>query len=130
MVTALFFRQITIECITTLLYWIWSLADFSFSHSHAAWRIDLLADTHNNAETVSWSVFLSVMNHTAGILLVALIPLVITGVVSVKCHQASRTRRDISIHSLPRIMASFSPAIVPALIYGDKKTQLLNVDPK
>lgn len=129
MVTALFFRQLVIECITTLLYWLWSLADFSRFHVHAAWRINLLAETHNKAEAVTWSEFFSVMDLTAGILLIALIPLVITGVIAVRRHQVSRTRRDITIHSLPRIMSSFSSAIIPALNYGDKKTQLMNVDP-
>lgn len=130
MVAALFFRQLTIECTTTLLYWLWSLADFPRFHADAAWRINLLASTHNNAEAVSWSEFFSVMDVTAGILLIALLPLVVIGTISVRRHQVSRTRRDISIHSLPLIMASFSPAIVPALTYGDKKTQLLNVDPE
>ncbi|EOE7356101.1 TPA: conjugal transfer protein TrbA [Enterobacter hormaechei] len=129
MVTAIFFRQLTIECTTTLLYWLWSLADFPQSHSAAAWRINLLATTHNNAENVSWGEFFTVMDATAGILLVALVPLVVTGIVAVRRHQASRTSRDISINTLPRIMAQFSPAILPALSYGDKKTQLLNVDP-
>lgn len=130
MVALLFFRQLTIECTTTLLYWLWSLADFPRFHTQAAWRINLLATTHNNAQAVSWSEFFAVMDVTAGILLVALIPLVMTGIIAVRRHQASQTRRDISIHSLPRIMSSFSPAIVPALTYGDKKTLLLNVDPE
>ncbi|UAN54595.1 conjugal transfer protein TrbA (plasmid) [Serratia sp. JSRIV002] len=129
-IAALFFRQITIEYITTLLYWMWSLADFPRFHADATWRINLLATTHNNAETVTWSEFFAVMDVTAGILLVVLIPLAIVGITAVRRHQASRTRRDISIHSLPRIMSSFSPAIIPALTYGDKKTQLLNVDPE
>lgn len=129
-ISALFFRQITIEYITTLLYWMWSLADFPRFHADATWRINLLATTHNNAEKVTWSEFFAVMDVTAGILLVVLIPLAIVGIIAVRRHQASRTRRDISIHSLPRIMSSFSPAIIPALTYGDKKTQLLNVDPE
>lgn len=129
MVTALFFRQLVIECVTTLLYWLWSLADLSLFHTYAARRINLLAETHNKAEVVSWSEFFSVMDVTAGILLIALVPLVITGVIVVRRHQVSRTRRDINIQTLPSIMSSFSPAIIPALTYGDKKTQLLNVHP-
>ncbi|MET6203927.1 conjugal transfer protein TrbA [Enterobacter cloacae] len=129
MVMALFFRQLIIECTTTLLYWLWGLADFPQFHSAAAWRINLLAATHNNAENVSWSEFFTVMDATAGILLIALVPLVITGIVAVRRHQASRTSRDISINTLPQIMSQFSPAILPALSYGDRKTQLLNVDP-
>jgi intracellular multiplication protein IcmP len=130
MAAALFFRQLTIECTTSLLYRMWNIADFGWFHPYAGWRINLLAETHNNAETVSWSVFISVMNATGSILLAALLPLVITGIISVRRHQVSRTRRDISIQTLPRIMSSFSPAIIPALAYGDRKTQLLNVDPE
>lgn len=129
-IAALFFRQITIEYLTTLLYWIWSMADFPRFHDDASWRINLLATTHNNAETVSWTEFFAVMDLTAGILLVVLIPLAIIGIIAVRRHQVSRTRRNISIHSLPRIMSGFSSAIIPALTYGDKKSQLLNVDPE
>lgn len=129
-IAALFFKQITIEYITTLLYWMWSLADFPRFHDDASWRINLLATTHNSAEMVTWSEFFAVMDVTAGILLVVLIPLTIVGIIAVRRHQVSRTRRDISIQSLPPIMSSFSPAIIPALTYGDKKSQLLNVDPE
>ncbi|WP_133625184.1 secretion/conjugation apparatus DotM-related subunit [Erwinia sp. LJJL01] len=129
-VAALFFRQLTIEYSTTLLYWLWSLADVPRFHADAAWRINLLAATHNNAEATTWAEFFAVMDRTAGILMLAMVPLAVTGVTAVRRHQVSRTRRDISIRTLPRIMADFSPAIVPALTYGDKDTQLLNVDPQ
>lgn len=129
-IAALFFKQITIEVTTTLLHWMWSLADFPRFHADASWRINLLANTHNHAELVTWTDFFTVMDVTAGILLVALIPLAIIGIITVRGHQVSRTRRNISIHSLPRIMSDFSAAIIPALTYGDKKTQLLNVDPE
>lgn len=128
-IAALFFRQFTVETCTTLLYWLWSIVDFPRTHEYAAWRINLLAKTHNNAPDVTWSEFFAVMDVTAGILMIALIPLIITGIIAVRQHQVSRTRRDISIHTLPRIMSAFSPSIIPALTYGDKKQQLLNVDP-
>ncbi|MDE9567036.1 conjugal transfer protein TrbA, partial [Xenorhabdus bovienii] len=47
----------------------------------------------------------------------------------IRNHPSNRTRRNIDVYSLPHIMAQFSPSIIPALCYGDKKTQLLNVDP-
>lgn len=129
-IAALFFRQLTVETCTTLLYWLWSIVDFPRTHEYAAWRINLLARTHNNAPDVTWGEFFAVMDVTAGILMIALVPLIITGIIAVRRHQASRTRRDISILTLPRIMSAFSPAIIPALTYGDKKQQLLNVDPE
>lgn len=129
-IAALFFRQLTVEYSTTLLYFLWSMADFPRLHPDVAWRINLLATTHNNAENVTWAEYFRVMDATAGILLVVLIPLIIIGIIAVRRHQVSRTRRDISIHSLPHIMSSFSPAIVPALTYGDSKMQLMNVDPE
>jgi len=128
-IAALFFRQLTVEVCTTLLYWLWNIVDFPRTHEYAAWRINLLARTHNNAPDVTWSEFFAVMDVTAGILMIVLIPLIITGIIAVRRHQVSRTRRDISIHTLPRIMSAFSPSIIPALTYGDKKQQLLNVDP-
>lgn len=129
-IAALFFRQLTVETCSLVLYWLWSIADFPRTHEFAAWRINLLARTHNNAPDVTWGEFFSVMDVTAGILMIALVPLVITGIIAVRRHQVSRTRRDISIHTLPRIMSAFSPSIIPALTYGDKKQQLLNVDPE
>lgn len=129
-IAALFFRQLTVETCTTLLYWLWNIADFPRTHEYAAWRINLLARTHNNAPDVTWSEFFTVMDVTAGILMIALVPLIITGIIAVRRHQVSRTRRDISIQTLPRIMSAFSPSIIPALTYGDKKQLLLNVDPE
>ncbi len=129
LVVALFFRQLIIEYSTTLLYWLWRLADFPRIHADVVWRINLLAETHNKAETVTWGEYFAVMDVTAGILLVALVPLAVIGIIAVRRHQASRTRREISIRTLPRIMSAFSPSIIPALTYGDKKTQLMNVDP-
>lgn len=129
-VLAIFFRETVVEYTSWLLYFLWTLADIPQTHHLAAWRINLLASTHNNAQNVSWSEFFTVMDLTAGILLLFLVPMALAGVKAVRDHQASRTRRDLSISTLPRIMSAFSPAIIPALSYGDKKTQLLNVDPE
>ncbi len=129
-ITAIFFRQSTIELTTTVLYFMWGIADIPRFHADAVWRINLLAQTHNAAENVSWSQFFSVMDVTAGILLVVLFPLTVVGIICVRRHQVSRTSRDITIETLPKIMAHFSPSIIPALCYGDKKSLLLNVDPE
>lgn len=130
LVTAIFFRETVVEYTSWLLYHLWQLADFPRFHHHAAWRINLLAATHNNAENVYWAEYLTVMHHTAGILLVMMVPMVVVGIIAVRRHQASRTRRNITIHTLPHIMGKFSPSILPSLSYGDKKTLLMNVDPE
>ncbi|EHE1519044.1 conjugal transfer protein TrbA, partial [Salmonella enterica] len=90
---------------------------------------NLLAWASNRVEDLSLGEFLEVMNQTAGILYVFMLPVTVYGLVATRNHPLSITRRKIDIHTLPKIMSTFSPAIIPALQYGDPKTQLLNVDP-
>lgn len=113
----------------TLLYHLWTWCDFPRIHPFVAQRINLLAWAGNNANILSWNQFIAVMNRTAGILLAPLSIVVAWGVIAIRNHPMNHTRREINIHTLPHIMARFSPAIIPALCYGDKKTQLLNCDP-
>lgn len=112
-----------------LLYTLWSWCDFPRIHPFVAQRINLLAWAGNHANTLDWSQFIVVMNRTAGILLAPLTIVVVWGGIAVRNHPMNHTRRPISIHTLPHIMARFSPSIIPALCYGDPKTQLLNCDP-
>ncbi|MEA9446092.1 conjugal transfer protein TrbA [Candidatus Fukatsuia symbiotica] len=112
-----------------LLYHLWRLCDLPRIHAFVAQRMNLLAATANSADNVTLMQWLSVMNQTAGILLLFLLPLVIMGVYATFTHPANKTRRKINIHTLPKIMARFSPSIIPALCYGDHRTQLLNVNP-
>lgn len=129
LVFCLFMKESVIRGTTTLLYFLWRMADFPRIHSYAGLRITLLANIHNKADIVTWGDFFSTLNLTAGILLIAFVPLVFIGVIAVRRHQASRGTREINIYTLPRIMAKISPSIIPALHYGHPKTQLLNVDP-
>lgn len=112
-----------------MLYTLWSWCDFPRIHPFVAQRINLLAWAGNHANTLDWSQFIAVMNRTAGILLAPLVIVVVWGGIAVRNHPMNHTRRHISIHTLPHIMARFSPSIIPALCYGDPKTQLLNCDP-
>ncbi|MGK2894458.1 secretion/conjugation apparatus DotM-related subunit [Klebsiella michiganensis] len=112
-----------------LLHYIWLKCDFPRIHPFVAQRINLLAWAGNHANTLDWSQFIVVMNRTAGILLAPLAIVVVWGGIAVRNHPMNHTRRPISIHTLPHIMARFSPSIIPALCYGDPKTQLLNCDP-
>lgn len=128
-VVSLFMRVTVIQWVTTGLYVLWSFADFPRIHPYVGQRLNLLASIHNQATLVSWSDFSRALNLTAGILLVVMVPLAIIGIISVRLHPAARTRRPLNVRTLPRIMANMSPAIIPALQYGDPKTQLLNTDP-
>ncbi|WP_262352868.1 secretion/conjugation apparatus DotM-related subunit [Pectobacterium parvum] len=99
------------------LYWLWRFVDFPHIHRYAAERINLLAATGNGAESVGLSEWRDVMNATAGILFVPLIPLiVVTGSVLTR-HPALgfRSRRALDIHSLPCVIATFAPSVIPVL---------------
>lgn len=112
-----------------MLYYLWILADFASIHTFVAQKINLLAWASKRVEELSVGQFLEVMNQTAGILYVFMLPIAVYGLIATRNHPLSLTRRKIDIYTLPKIMAKFSPAIIPALQYGDPKTQLLNVDP-
>ncbi len=111
------------------LYQLWMLCDFPRIHGYVAERLNLLAWGANRINDLSWSEFISIMNKTAGILMLPLSVIVAGSLFVIRNHPSNRTRRNIDVYSLPHIMAQFSPSIIPALCYGDKKTQLLNVDP-
>lgn len=99
------------------LYWLWRLADFSPIHLYAAERINLLAATGNGAEAVSFIEWRDVMNATAGILFVPLALLLAFSGWALARHPALgfRSRRAIDIHTLPRVMATFAPSVIPVL---------------
>ncbi|EJT7258858.1 conjugal transfer protein TrbA [Salmonella enterica] len=123
------FHSIFYYACCAMLYYLWYLADFASIHTYVAGKINLLAWASNRVEDLSLGEFLEVMNQTAGILYVFMLPVTVYGLVATRNHPLSITRRKIDIHTLPKIMSTFSPAIIPALQYGDPKTQLLNVDP-
>ncbi|WP_426575590.1 conjugal transfer protein TrbA (plasmid) [Xenorhabdus stockiae] len=112
-----------------ILYQLWILCDFPKTHSYVAERLNLLAWAASQMNELSWSDFINVMNKTAGILMLPLSIIVSGSLLAIRLHPQNRTRRNIDVYSLPHIMAQFSPAIIPALCYGDKKSQLLNCDP-
>nr|EKM0439594.1 conjugal transfer protein [Cronobacter turicensis] len=99
------------------LYWLWRFADFPAIHRYAAERINLLATTGNAPESVSLSEWRDVMDRCAGILFVPLAPLLVITGVMLAFHPALgfRSRRVINIHTLPRLMAIFSPSVIPVL---------------
>ncbi|WP_244964706.1 conjugal transfer protein [Pantoea stewartii] len=110
-----------------LLYWLWRMADFPHIHRYAAERINLLAATGNGAEGVSLSDWQNVLNATAGILFVPMVPLIAVTGWALARHPALgfRSRRAIDIHSLPRVMATFAPSVIPVLA-GHRGDGLMN----
>ncbi|ECG3546248.1 conjugal transfer protein TrbA [Salmonella enterica] len=129
LIAIVIFHSIFYYACCAMLYYLWYLADFASIHTYVAGKINLLAWASNRVEDLSLGEFLEVMNQTAGILYVFMLPVTVYGLVATRNHPLSITRRKIDIHTLPEIMSTFSPAIIPALQYGDPKTQLLNVDP-
>ncbi|EIF0223519.1 conjugal transfer protein TrbA [Salmonella enterica] len=129
LIAIVIFHSIFYYACFAMLYYLWYLADFASIHTYVAGKINLLAWASNRVEDLSLGEFLEVMNQTAGILYVFMLPVTVYGLVATRNHPLSITRRKIDIHTLPKIMSTFSPAIIPALQYGDPKTQLLNVDP-
>ncbi|EDV8900993.1 conjugal transfer protein TrbA [Salmonella enterica] len=129
LIAIVIFHSIFYYACCAMLYYLWYLADFESIHTYVAGKINLLAWASNRVEDLSLGEFLEVMNQTAGILYVFMLPVTVYGLVATRNHPLSITRRKIDIHTLPKIMSTFSPAIIPALQYGDPKTQLLNVDP-
>lgn len=129
LIAIVIFHSIFYYACCAMLYYLWYLADFESIHTYVAGKINLLAWASNRVEDLSLGEFLEIMNQTAGILYVFMLPVTVYGLVATRNHPLSITRRKIDIHTLPKIMSTFSPAIIPALQYGDPKTQLLNVDP-
>lgn len=109
------------------LYWMWRLADLPYIHRYAAERINLLASTGNGADSVGLTEWRDVMNATAGILFVPMVPLIAVTGWALARHPALgfRSRRAIDIHSLPRVMATFAPSVVPVLS-GHRGDGLMN----
>ncbi|UST77185.1 secretion/conjugation apparatus DotM-related subunit [Pseudomonas siliginis] len=77
-------------------------------------------------QQVSFEYLLSVLNK-AGYFFVW-IPLLMTlrGIKIATKHPANKTRRKVTVETLPWIMSNHSPGVIPTLYYGD----LLNTDPE
>ncbi|EAX1763276.1 conjugal transfer protein TrbA, partial [Salmonella enterica] len=115
LIAIVIFHSIFYYACCAMLYYLWYLADFASIHTYVAGKINLLAWASNRVEDLSLGEFLEVMNQTAGILYVFMLPVTVYGLVATRNHPLSITRRKIDIHTLPKIMSTFSPAIIPAL---------------
>lgn len=111
-----------------ILHFLWGLVDFGPFHSWAAPRYNLLAETGNNADNVSFEHWINVLEYTMGILMIFLIPISTASLWSWSRHPSRNwyTRRVLDIHTLPFAMEAISPAIAPILNEGDPKRLLLD----
>lgn len=100
-----------------VLYWLWMIVDFQQIHPWVASKINLLANLANRAKMATFQEWLMVMNQTSGILFVGLLPLVFTSGFGLAQHPrlAFRSKRLINIHTLPQLVSSFAPAVIPVL---------------
>nr|UVN18079.1 hypothetical protein pPsy0462a_00046 [Pseudomonas syringae] len=88
-----------------------------FIHVWAGGKINLLAEVANNAKDVTFSEWLEVMNHTSGVLLLFLTPLVIVSGIGLAQHPVLpfRSKRLVNIHTLPGLLSHFAPSVIPVL---------------
>ncbi|ELG4943057.1 conjugal transfer protein TrbA, partial [Salmonella enterica] len=80
------FHSIFYYACCAMLYYLWYLADFASIHTYVAGKINLLAWASNRVEDLSLSEFLEVMNQTAGILYVFMLPVTVYGLVATRNH--------------------------------------------
>ncbi|MBA1009487.1 IncI1-type conjugal transfer protein TrbA [Escherichia coli] len=104
-----------------ILHTMWGMTDWGPFHHFAAPRYNLLANTANNAATITFSQWLDVMSQTVGILWLILLPMTLGFLWMWFQHPAQPrfTRRPLNIHTLPHLFSSLSPAIAPVLADGD-----------
>lgn len=75
--------------------------------------------------TVTFDQLLVLLNLPGYIFVSLPVLLAVRGFRIAQRHPANRTRRKITVDTLPWIMSAHSPAVIPSLYYGD----LLNTDP-
>lgn len=100
-----------------ILYWLWMTVDVPYIHGWVAGKINLLAATANRAAVVTFEEWLAVMNQGSVVLLFFLTPLVLVSSYCLARHPkaAFRSKRVVSIHTLPKMLGKFAPAVLPVL---------------
>lgn len=115
------------------LKWSWiqlELFDWPFMpDAIRLWRQDA-AVLASAPGAVTFGQLVTVLNRTGLLFVWIPILLALRGIKLAITHKAVRTRRKVTVQTLPWIMSKHSPAIIPSLYYGDKDTLLLNVDPE
>lgn len=120
------------ECHADISYyglkWAWlqlGLVDWPFMPSTVHDGRKLAATLAATPAVVSAEQLLSLLNLSAYVFVSIPVLLAARALRIAHRHPANRTRRHITVDSLPWIMSAHSPAVIPSLYYGD----LLNTDP-
>ncbi|EOY9202465.1 MULTISPECIES: secretion/conjugation apparatus DotM-related subunit [Serratia] len=110
------------------MYWLWTAVDVPRIHNWAGGKINLLADTANHADSVTFDEWLNVMNATSGILLLFLVPIVVASFIALAQHPvlAFRSKRPINVHTLPGLVSGFAPSVMPVLAMASGPDGLMN----
>ncbi|WP_261440484.1 secretion/conjugation apparatus DotM-related subunit, partial [Serratia entomophila] len=111
-----------------VLYWLWTAVDVPRIHNWAGGKINLLADTANHADSVTFDEWLNVMNATSGILLLFLVPIVVASFIALAQHPvlAFRSKRPINVNTLPGLVSGFAPSVMPVLAMASGPDGLMN----
>lgn len=111
------FFDIFVYWTTWILYWLWKLVDFEPIHAWAGGKINLLAEVANDAENVTFSEWLDVMNQTSEVFFLFLVPLVVVSGIILAQHPVLpfRSKRLVNIKTLPGLVSAFAPSVIPVL---------------
>jgi len=108
------------------VWYLLGIFDYSFMPAFIGrWRYEAI-QLALNAPLVSFDNLLATMNKAGYLFVWIPVALAARGIRRSLQHPDSKTRRKISVETLPWIMSVHSPAVIPALYYGD----LLNTDPE
>lgn len=114
------------------LKWVWyqlALLDWPFMpDTIREWRAQA-AGMAQYASRVTFPELLTMLNRAGYFYLVVPLFFIVRGFIAAHRHPMNKTRRKVTIETLPWIMSKHSPAIIPSLYYGEPQTLLLNEDP-
>ncbi|MBU2708719.1 hypothetical protein KCM76_22190 [Zooshikella marina] len=132
-VTIGFFLYLWYENRTYISYyalkWAWlqlSVFDWDFMPLFVKDWQHQIAAMARNPSGVTFGSLLDVLNKVGYFFIWIPVLFALKAVKQTLNHPAERTRREITVDTLPHIMAKHSPAVIPALYYGN----LLNEDPE
>jgi len=110
------------------LEWVWfqlNLMDWTFAPDAVSIGRRQAAALAGTSDSVTFEQLLALLNLPARAFVCIPLFLAMRAFRIAWRHPANRTRRQITVDTLPWIMSAHSPAVIPSLYYGD----LLNTDP-
>lgn len=114
------------------LKWVWyQLAVFDWPFMPEVireWRAQAASMAMYPAR-VTFPELLSMLNKAGYFYIILPLVIIARGFLAAHRHPMNKTRRKVTVETLPWIMSKHSPAIIPSLYYGNPQTLLLNDDP-